>query len=84
MVPGISTGSNIVFVNGYYKTAGTGWEITGLDWLTGDTVHKRIFGNNIFGNGFYALIQYIGNGDLIMNSLIGHGRVQENGIVNLT
>ncbi|KIQ21461.1 hypothetical protein RT99_11715 [Flavobacterium sp. MEB061] len=84
MVPGISTGSNIVFVNGYYKAAGTGWEITGLDWLTGDTVHKRIFGNNIFGNGFYALIQYIGNGDLIMNSLIGHGRVQQNGVVYLT
>lgn len=42
MVPSMSRVSNIVFVNGY--TDKDGWEITGMDWNTGKTVHRTIFG----------------------------------------
>ncbi|GAB5095666.1 hypothetical protein YK56LOC_13820 [Caballeronia sp. HLA56] len=73
MVPGISSTSHIVFVNGYYQS--TGWEVTGLDWSTGVTVHRTIFGPGILGNGLYALIEFLPNGDLIFNSVIGPTRV---------
>lgn len=74
MVPTVSSASNIVFTSGYYS--GTGWEVVGLDWNTGQTVHQVVFGPGILGNGFYALIQYLPNGDLLFNSIIGPTRVQ--------
>lgn len=81
MIPVVSTSSNIVFVNGYYTT--TGWEVTGLDWLTGQTVHRTILGPNIVGNGFYAILEFLPDGDLLFNSIIGHMRVQlPGGVVN--
>ena len=60
MVPTVSSASNTVLVNGYYKE--TGWEITGLDWNTGKTVHRTIFGKDNFGNGAYAIVQFFPNG----------------------
>ncbi len=33
-----------VFVNGYYKK--TGWEVIGLHWKTGKTVHRVSFGRS--------------------------------------
>ena len=32
--------SNIVFINGYTKQ--DRWEVTGMDWSTGETVHRTI------------------------------------------
>ena len=72
-VPSMSTASNIVFVNGYYKE--TGWEVTGMDWDTGKTVHRTIFGKDNFGNGAYSIIQFFPNGDLLFNSIAGPFRI---------
>ena len=73
MVPAVSTSSNIVFVNGYNKDSG--WEVTGMDWDTGKTVHRTIFGKDNYGNGAYAIIQFFPNGDLLFNSISGPIRV---------
>lgn len=73
MVPVASAPSGIVFVNGYSKR--DGWEITGLDWRTGRTVHRTIFGQTNFGNGAYALVQFLSNGDLLFNSIGGPYRI---------
>ena len=73
MVPTMSSVSDIVFVNGYYDK--TGWEVTGMDWNTGKTVYKSKFGFNNFGNGAYAVIQFLPNGDLLFNSIGGPFRV---------
>ena len=48
-----------------------GWEVTGLDWTTGKTVFRTIFGQDNKGNGAYAILQFIENGDLLYNSVIG-------------
>jgi hypothetical protein len=69
MVPAVSIPSNIVFVNGY--TARDGWELTGLDWSTGRTVHRSIFGQDNLGNGAYAIVQVLQNGDALFNSVGG-------------
>ena len=74
MIPSVSTSSNLVFVNGYYSSEG--WEVTGLDWNTGDTKHRVILGNTSRGNGAYAIIQYFENGDLLFNSVGGPYRVK--------
>jgi hypothetical protein len=73
MVPLASTGSHTVFVHGYSKD--DGWEITGLDWETGRTVSRVIFGHNNKGNGAYAMLQFFDNGDLLFNSIIGPYRI---------
>ena len=74
MIPAISTASNMVFVNGY--TEADGWEVTGLDWGTCATSHRVIFGQTSRGNGAYAIIQYMENGDLLFNSVGGPFRVK--------
>ena len=74
MIPAISTASNMVFVNGY--TEADGWEVTGLDRGTGATSHRVIFGQTSRGNGAYAIIQYMENGDLLFNSVGGPFRVK--------
>lgn len=74
MVPVASSGANAVFVNGYSKD--DGWEITGLDWDTGKTVSRTIFGDNNKGNGAYAILQFFENGDMLFNSVIGPYRIK--------
>lgn len=74
MIPSVSSASNMVFVNGY--TEADGWEVSGLDWETGATVHRVIFGHTSRGNGAYAIIQYFENGDLLFNSVGGTYRVK--------
>lgn len=74
MIPAISTTSEMVFVNGYNQA--DGWEVTGLDWNTGETRHRVIFGDTSRGNGTYAIIQYLENGDLLFNSVSGPFRVK--------
>jgi hypothetical protein len=65
--------SAIAFVNG--DTPQEGWEVTGLDWHTGQTVHRMLFGQTNYGNGAYAIIQLLENGDLLFNSVGGPFRV---------
>lgn len=74
MIPSVSTASEMVFVNGY--STADGWEVTGLDWNTGATMHRIIFGDTNRGNGAYAIIQYFENGDLLFNSVSGPYRVR--------
>ncbi len=76
MVPAVSTKSNIVFINGY--SAKAGWEVTGMDWNTGKTVHRTVFGYNNYGNGAYAIIQFFPNGDMLFNSIAGPFRIKYN------
>lgn len=73
MVPLASSGANAVFVNGY--SPADGWEVTGLDWDTGRTVSRTIFGHDNKGNGAYAILQFLENGDMLFNSVIGPYRI---------
>jgi len=73
MVPVHSQSGNMVLINGYRQPGG--WEVLGLDWNTGSTVHQTIFGNSNFGNGAYAILQYLDNNDLLFNSIVGPIRV---------
>ena len=74
MVPLVTSGSNMVLVNGY--TAERGWEITGLDWNTGMNRTRVEFGQSNRGNGAYAILQLLENGDILFNSVIGPYRIQ--------
>ncbi|MEW6077811.1 MAG: hypothetical protein AB1724_08370 [Thermodesulfobacteriota bacterium] len=73
MIPVHSRSQHLAVVNGY--TPERGWEVTGLDWDSGATVHQTIFGRQNFGNGAYAILQYLKNGDLVFNSIVGPFRV---------
>lgn len=73
MVPLASSGAGAVFVNGY--SAEDGWEVTGLDWDTGKTVSRTIFGQDNKGNGAYAILQFLPDGDMLFNSVIGPYRI---------
>jgi hypothetical protein len=73
MVPLVTSGSNMVLVNGY--TAEKGWEITGLDWSTGKNRTRIEFGQTNRGNGAYAILQLLEDGDLLFNSVIGPYRI---------
>lgn len=73
MVPLASSGAGAVFVNGYSEK--DGWEVTGLDWETGATVSRTIFGHNNKGNGAYAILQFLEDGDMLFNSVIGPYRI---------
>lgn len=72
MVPIHSQASSMAVVSGYYKD---GWEVTGMDWDTGEIVHRTLFGKSNYGNGSYAIIQFLPTGDLLFNSLVGPYRV---------
>lgn len=73
MVPLVTSASNMVLVNGYTKERG--WEVTGLDWNTGKDRLRVEFGNSNRGNGAYAILQLLSNGDLLFNSVIGPYRI---------
>ncbi|MPM70750.1 hypothetical protein SDC9_117710 [bioreactor metagenome] len=73
MVPINSQSGNMALINGYRPEYG--WEVLGLDWDTGETVHQTIFGDVNFGNGAYAILQYMDNDDLIFNSFAGPIRI---------
>jgi hypothetical protein len=73
MVPIHSQSGNMALINGYRPAYG--WEVVGLDWNTGKTAHHTIFGDANFGNGAYAILEYLKNGDLIFNSFSGPYRV---------
>ena len=73
MVPVHSQSRHMALINGYRPAYG--WEVVGLDWNTGNTAHHTIFGNANYGNGAYAILEYLRNGDLIFNSFSGPYRV---------
>lgn len=73
MVPIHSQSSTMALVNGY--TRERGWEVTGMNWDTGATVHQTLFGRKNLGNGAYAILEYLENGDLLFNSIVGPLRV---------
>ncbi len=73
MVPSMSQASNVVFTNGYDSK--DGWLLTGLDWDSGKTVHTTIMGKDNRGNGAYATIQFMPDGDLLFNGVAGQARV---------
>jgi hypothetical protein len=73
MVPIHSVSGNMALINGYQSP--DGWEVLGLDWDTGKTVHKTVCGDLNFGNGAYAILQYLDNHDLVFNSISGPIRI---------
>jgi hypothetical protein len=73
MVPVTSAASRLVLVNGY--STEDGWHVAGIDWDTGEVVHRTIFGFDNLGNGAYALNQVLEGGDLLFNSVGGPVRV---------
>ncbi len=73
MVPVHSESGNMALINGYRLPYG--WEVVGLDWNTGKIVHHTKFGNANFGNGAYAVLEYLENQDLLFNSIAGPFRV---------
>ena len=74
MVPIHSQSANMALISGWYGLP-NGWEVLGLDWDTGQTVHRTIFGQVNFGNGAYAILEYLENQDLLYNSIVGPFRV---------
>ncbi|WP_219970614.1 hypothetical protein [Methanospirillum lacunae] len=74
MVPIYSKAGNMALINGYREPQG--WEVLGLDWNTGETTHQTIFGDVNFGNGAYAILQYLEKGELLFNSFSGPIRIK--------
>jgi hypothetical protein len=72
-VPVVSVGARVAAINTYGSS--DGWEVTGLDWENGETTHRTIFGHATAGNGAYALVQLLPNGDMIFTSISGPVRV---------
>jgi predicted secreted protein len=73
MIPVHSKSGNMALINGYREP--NGWEVLGLDWDSGVIVHQTIFGRDNFGNGAYAILEYLDNGDLLFNSIVGPIRI---------
>jgi hypothetical protein len=73
MIPVHSDSGSMAVINGYRPQYG--WEVLGLDWNTGAIVHQTIFGDANFGNGAYAILQYLDNNDLLFNSIVGPIRI---------
>lgn len=73
MIPVHSESGNMALINGY--SSENGWEVLGFDWNSGETVHRTIFGDKNFGNGAYAVLQYLENQDLLFNSFSGPIRI---------
>lgn len=73
MVPITSSASGVAYVNGFDPIEG--WNVTGLDWETGNTVFETKFGLGNEGNGAYAIVQFLPDGDLLFNSVWGPYRV---------
>ena len=72
--PSHSQSGNMALFPGYRLPYG--WEVLGLDWDTGKTMHHTIFGDKNFGNPAYAVpLEYFENGDLVLNSIVGPIRI---------
>lgn len=71
-VPLISDGSNQAYVNGIVDGK---WEITGLDWDTGETVTRLIMGSSQAFNGAYSQVQILPDGDIVFGGLSAAVRI---------
>ena len=69
MVPVNGQADPMALVNGYYEKSG--WEVTGMDWGTGETAFRAVFGQKNLGNGAYAIVQMLSNEHLLFNSMVG-------------
>jgi hypothetical protein len=74
LAPLHSRARNLVLVHGY--APGRGWEVTGLDWETGQTRHQTLLGRQNLGNGAGGLLQVLDTGELLLNSIVGALRVR--------
>jgi hypothetical protein len=72
--PVMSASSGIVLLHGYTKK--DGWEVTGLDWNTGQPVHRTILGQNPMGNGGFGTLRFLAEKDLLFDSVAGPMRLQ--------
>jgi hypothetical protein len=72
IVPMVSAGSNQVYINRFVDGS---WEITGLDWDTGEVSTRLILGDSQANNGAYSLIQVMHDGDIVIGGLTGHYRI---------
>ena len=84
MVPVYSSHCNRVFVSGWengpYGSEKAGWTLRGLDWDYGDSSESDYvlkFGPSMRGNGAYSLSQFLPDGSLILNSIIGPIKVTD-------
>ncbi|MCC6479868.1 MAG: hypothetical protein IT552_11740 [Sphingomonadaceae bacterium] len=72
-VPMISGGSNQVYVNGFVDGK---WEITGLDWDTGEVATRLRMGKSQKYNGAYSVIAMLPGGDIVLGGLFGTMRIR--------
>ncbi|WDE02947.1 hypothetical protein SG34_016015 [Thalassomonas viridans] len=83
MVPIYSGRSNRVFISGWegglYGEPGAGWVLRGLDWRDGEPGDDYVlnFGSSMLGNGAYSLSQFLSDGSLVLNSIVGPIKVTD-------
>lgn len=67
---------HMAIVNGWAGAPGEGsWVVRGYDWDTGELKFDVNFGSSMRGNGAYSLPQFLKDGSLILNSIIGPVKV---------
>ena len=71
-VPMISGGAQQVYVNGFVDGK---WEVTGLDWETGEAVTRLRLGDSHIYNGAYSVIHLLPGGDIVLGGLLGMMRI---------
>ena len=71
-VPMVSAGSRQAYVNGFVDG---NWEITGIDWDSGEIVTRLIMGESQAYNGAWSLIQLLPDGDIEFGGLFGRIRI---------
>ena len=71
-VPMISGGAQQVYVNGFVDGK---WEVTGLDWETGEAVTRLSLGDSHIYNGAYSVIHLLPGGDIVLGGLLGMMRI---------
>lgn len=73
-VPIYCENSNMVIVTGWEGKPGLSngnWVVQGFDWDTGARHYKLNFGPSMRGNGAYSIPQFLQDGSMIFNSIIG-------------
>lgn len=72
-VPMISGGSNQAYVNGFVDGK---WEVTGVDWDSGEVVTRLRMGKSQAYNGAYSVISMLPGGDIVLGGLFGTMRIR--------
>ena len=58
------------WISGYDEPTDAVPPMTKLGLEMGSTAHRTIFGHKTFGNGAYAILQYLNNEGLLFNSFV--------------